>query len=374
MEGKGNILYLGGFALPDKNAAAQRVLANSKLLSELGYSVTLVGLDFIAGNFIYEGFRCFNLKYPSSFSEWKRYLFSMRNYLSFINELKPKIVIAYNHPAIALRKLMLFCKSKGIRIISDCTEWYTPGGSFVHRIIKGWDTSYRMKKVHLSMDGVFSISRFLHEYYSSQGVRSLFLPPLVDVHSKKWQKSSFILTRGLVLTYAGSPGKKDSLDRLVRIMSGLTSDNNVRFVIVGMDENEFIRAYDYRQAIPNSIYFKGRLSHDETLQVLFSSDFQVFIREDNITTKAGFPTKFVESITAGVPVLTNYSSNIGDYLINGVNGYSIDSSSDATLRESLLRVISIPKGELNKMRESMDRTIFDYRRYLHQMRQFIKSL
>ena len=33
------ILYIGGFELPDKNAAAHRVVANGKALRELGYSV-----------------------------------------------------------------------------------------------------------------------------------------------------------------------------------------------------------------------------------------------------------------------------------------------------------------------------------------------
>ena len=33
-------------------------------------------------------------------------------------------------------------------------------------------------------------------------------------------------------------------------------------------------------------------------------------RDTNIVTKAGFPTKFVESITCGIPVLTNKNSNI----------------------------------------------------------------
>ena len=38
------ILYIGGFELPDKNAAAQRVVANGKLFTELGYSVYYIGV------------------------------------------------------------------------------------------------------------------------------------------------------------------------------------------------------------------------------------------------------------------------------------------------------------------------------------------
>ena len=36
---KGSIIYIGGFELPDKNAAAHRVLNNAKIIRELGYEV-----------------------------------------------------------------------------------------------------------------------------------------------------------------------------------------------------------------------------------------------------------------------------------------------------------------------------------------------
>ena len=39
-----SILYLGGFELPDKNAAAQRVMANAKLLGEMGFDVSFIGI------------------------------------------------------------------------------------------------------------------------------------------------------------------------------------------------------------------------------------------------------------------------------------------------------------------------------------------
>ena len=39
------VLYLGAFELPDKNAAAQRVISNGKLLREMGFEVTYVGIS-----------------------------------------------------------------------------------------------------------------------------------------------------------------------------------------------------------------------------------------------------------------------------------------------------------------------------------------
>ena len=38
------ILYIGGFQLPDKNAAALRVMSNAKAFRELGYTVVFINL------------------------------------------------------------------------------------------------------------------------------------------------------------------------------------------------------------------------------------------------------------------------------------------------------------------------------------------
>ena len=42
MKTNNSVLYIGGFDLPDKNAAAHRVLNNGKVLRELGYEVVFV--------------------------------------------------------------------------------------------------------------------------------------------------------------------------------------------------------------------------------------------------------------------------------------------------------------------------------------------
>ena len=39
------ILYVGGFELPDKNAAAHRVLGNAKAFRDLGNDVAFISID-----------------------------------------------------------------------------------------------------------------------------------------------------------------------------------------------------------------------------------------------------------------------------------------------------------------------------------------
>ena len=45
MSGDKQIIYWGGFELPDKNAAAHRVMANAKLFRQFGYEVVFLGMS-----------------------------------------------------------------------------------------------------------------------------------------------------------------------------------------------------------------------------------------------------------------------------------------------------------------------------------------
>ena len=370
------LLYIGGFDLPDNNAAAQRVISNAKVFRELGYEVKLMGLDKTPSVLEYAGFQCVNLKYPDSFKGWWEYVFTLNWYKKEIDSFRPSIVVAYNHPAAALKHIHKYCQKLGIKVLADCTEWYSPEGSFLRRLIKGWDVKKRMTKVHSGLDGIISISKYLQDYYTSKQVKSIQLPPLVDLEEEKWEVNASPAERGdiIKLIYAGSPGLKDWLDKIVSIVSAERFRDRVSMEVIGLDDNQFKSWYSYSEPVPDNIHFEGRLPHPEVIKRLRNSDFQVFIRENNLMTKAGFPTKFVESISAGVPVLTNLSSNIGDYLIDGVNGFILNYENENALRESLDRVLAMSREEIEIVKNKIDRSVFDYRRYVPSMRSFLSLI
>ena len=91
-------------------------------------------------------------------------------------------------------------------------------------------------------------------------------------------------------------------------------------------------------------------------------------------TTAGFPTKFVESISAGVPVLTNLTSNLSDYLRDGANGFVLQNENDNALRDSIDKVLSLSREEIDAIRASIDRSTFDYRRYVPKVSEFLSDI
>ena len=379
-----SVVYLGGFSLPNGNAAAQRALANAKLMSELDYNVLLVGLSPDVGNigkfFVHEKIQCINLKYPHSLFEWTEYLFDYKQYEQFFEEYKPEIIVAYNHPAIALNRITDYCKKRGIKIVADCTEWYEPHGGWLFRKIKGWDVKKRMYDVHCRMDGVIAISRYLYDFYSLRGIHTMQLPPLVDKQEKKWHQISHINDNTIRLIFAGTLGSgyKDRLDIIVESLNDISENcsNTFQLDVVGISESQFKSLFNEwsNKSVPSFIHFHGRIGHEEVIRLLLNADFQIFIRDNSLANTAGFPTKFAETISANALVLTNASSNISDFLIEGVNGFLLDNSDKDKLEKSLKIPLLLGKEEIQEMRNRMDSSIFDYRRYSEQMKHFIEKL
>ena len=375
------ILYIGGFELPDKNAAAQRVVANAKLLRDIGHEVVLLGVDKSFENSSvgtkykedFFGFPSYGISYPKSFFQWCLFVISSDSIIRFLQANKFDCVIAYNSPALALWRLWRWCRKRGIRVVSDCTEWYLPGGNPLRKFVKAADIDFRMKFVHPRLDGLIAISRYLYDWYKPRMKNVLLLPPLVDKVEEKWRKQEpGAKSDELSFVYAGSPGgTKDRLDWAMRIFAENFRKNKTRFrfSVLGVTEEQYLKIASIPSEIREYITFLGRVSHKEALRVVVEADYQIFFRERNLANMAGFPTKFVESISCGTPIISNDFSNIKDYTKNGENGILLDLNDAEAVRGVMDKVVS---GKNPKIEVRDD--VFDYRHYRNVMRNFFEAL
>ncbi|NLE24352.1 MAG: glycosyltransferase family 4 protein, partial [Clostridiaceae bacterium] len=230
------VLYIGGFELPDKNAAAQRVIANAKILRDLGYDSIFIGVDKtrkeegLSIKYNFEGFDYFQIKYPQSKPEWMKYLVSLKNILPFIINEGISHIIAYNYPSIALYRLRRFCNKNKLKLIGDCADWYEAKGGLIFKFIKNFDVYLRMKIVHPKLDGLIVISDYLYEYYKNRTNKLINLPPLVDLSMKKWElQRGEIKNKHISLIYAGWPFgvEKDRLDIIINILMQIKKEHQV---------------------------------------------------------------------------------------------------------------------------------------------------
>lgn len=374
------ILYVGGFQLPDKNAAAHRVLSVANILRSLGYEV--VFLDVSEEMTDYElspmhkeaGYETYSQKRAAGLKRWASYVLNPLHAEEVLDRYTDWAgVIAYNYPAAALHKLKKICGKRNLAIYADCTEWYEYGFALsVHRIAVMLDTFFRMRAVQKKLDGLIVISQYLQNYYEKY-VPVTVLPPLVDKTDPKWNVTEKTSDDTVSLAYAGSPGtRKDKLDVIVHALENC-GNSRIILHVAGIRADEYLKSYPRDEALISSLraagklIFYGRLPHAEALEIVKHSDYTIFYRNISRMTMAGFPTKFVESISCGVPVITNRTSDLAQYVKDGKNGVLLDTG---RFEEELTEFF----GKLDKNApavRTVEKDLFDYRTYVSRMEDWL---
>lgn len=393
-----DIIYTGIFQFPEGNAAGARVLGIGKALRDAGLRVMFAGWEDQGrsedrgadGIFRYQGF-----PYVSQASHedlgtthrrrtWSRLLGTPT--ISRLDNLDldtVRAVVAYNAPSPMLWRLAAFCRRRGLACIADVTEWYDPQqlpGGFGGPL---WlDSETRMRMLHPRLSGVLAISSFLRNYYEERGCHVLRVPPLVDVEDAKWNQPVVPADSDdvLNLVYVGTPGHKDLFGGIVRALARFRSGKRPVLHVIGpsFDELSGVLGSDapLLDAVSGKVICYGRLPHVEALRQLQQADFSLLVRPLKRYAEAGFPTKLVESLAAGVPVITNATSDIAEYVRNGQEGILLHDTSPGAVEAGVRRALTMSTEERQAMRtraRARAAMCFDYRQHTSTIAGFINQ-
>ena len=315
----GTVICMGNFELPDKNAASHRVVNNAKLFETVGLRTVFLGVcrgeRYFSGIEKREygsGFDMFEQSYPFTARQWAAEIFDMGNLRTLVRRYPDTVaVILYNTQYATLLAARREFSRRGIRVLYDCTEWngYTEG-SPLKRAVKALDSRLIERFLPAGCDGLIVVSDLMRRRY--EGKKPLLLPPLVDTRDAIWRQAPLPKER-FTFCYAGDPSNKDRLDLLLSAFSRLPS-GSAELRIVGMTAEEYAGGRgEAARRLPERVRFTGRLSHEETVREMLSCDCFIFLREPSRRNSAGFPTKFAEAYTCGVPVITTAVSDVPRY-------------------------------------------------------------
>ncbi len=362
---KDTIVYYGGFSLPDKNAAANRVVSNGKIFKALGYNVIFLGADYDNGSYtgvksLSDGMMC--EAHPSGVTDWMKQILFFRNLKKIIeNEASVKLVLLYNVPFVTLWLAKRYFKKNGIEVAYDCTEWtqFTEG-SFLKKAFKYIDEFFIRKFAHRVADKMIVISETMLKAY--EGKKQLIkLPPLVDLSDDIWHQPIEKNEDKFTFCFAGFPGgNKEKLDKIVEAFLKLEKESAV-LKIVGVEREEFCSIYPQIKLNCN-VEFLGKLTHYESVKNILSCDCYVFIRPSDRRNNAGFPTKFVESYSCGVKIIT---TDVSDVRMYAESDFAIlPCIEPKLLYDAMVDAINTAsKKEVIKLRDT-----FDYKNYIEQVK------
>ncbi len=370
---------------PEGDAGAVRQHSFAKIFQTLGFKPIVIGIGSSTGfkKSTYDGVVFYSVRYA-----FKNVFFRFLGRLLFAYHVKK--IIARIHPGTIkgilvvsggnclFRDIEKFCISNEIPLYHDSVEWYSASEFKKGEKDRAYIANDTLNTCVINESyKVFAISRFLSDYFSSRKIPSLRVPVIMDLDRIKYDK---IEPEGAIkIVYAGAVGGKDNLVEVVKAIECLDRNisENIQFFIIGISQEQYENAFGKvkKDLINRSIFFVGRVPRASVFDYLKKADFTILLRpEQERYAKAGFPTKVVESLASGTPVICNFTSDLNLYLKDGYNSVIVDSCSRDACADALRRVVKLSLEERLKMRCSARKTAeenFNWKLYVEPISKFI---
>lgn len=379
------VLFVTLDKCPNLDAGAVRAHSFASIFVAKNAKVTVLSMGpRTNGKPIYvDGVQYISLRLPG-----KRFFCRALSYVLFpirvaYNLLKTKadLILHSQVDEITLKLLSLYGKLEHIQIVYDAVEWFSPEQfkkgtrSRAYKLNDNYNSKWIVKP-----HKVISISSYLYANFERRNVETIKVPVIMDTDSIDYSKTAS--DNIIRILYAGSPGKKDYINIVVEAFMRIieTRINNMELTILGCTLEQFAENYHYDmntlRSLSSRLLFKGRVSRNEVLAEYKRADFSILIRPENARfAKAGFPTKLVESLATGTPVICNITSDIGDYIRNNENGVIVNGEDVTSCYDAFRNISEMDKSKLAIMKKKARltaETYFDYKKYATSVLKFVE--
>lgn len=383
-----DILIVTSAKFPEGDAEAVRLHTIGRLLKDIGYNVSYIGMGF---SHYLEELQFDDFQYVSLRKETNNKFDKMYYHFNYVNRLKKyltsylklneiDVILFSDFSPITIKLLKKICEINNVKLISDSVEWYSPkqfklGPLSPAMILKNIENKYTIDKTIK----VITISKYLYHHFSNKGCTCIRLPVILDVINMSCEKN--VGFQKLTILYAGSPGKKDHVDEMLRGVLLLNENeiSKLRFVLAGVSLNDVKHLFTLEELskLGKCVEFLGRIERKIVLEKLSEADFTVLLRSPQQRyAKAGFPTKVVESLATATPVILNISSDLSDYINDMEEGLIVDDVSAIAFKKTLKRALMLDVKQLETLRNKARLCAvnnFDFRIYSDAMRKFINE-
>lgn len=366
----GSIYYIGPFDFPNGGAAARRILGNIITLSNY-YDVVVIdgkNINAVSNELNIQTISVGERPKNNDGLITKCYKFITMgkktvNYLEGLKE-NPKAIILYSGYTPYLLRLQKFCKKNDIKIFFDCVEWYQPPHKIQYLYNPYyWNIEFAMRFLIHNCDGIICISNYLEKYYRNKKVEVLRLPPTLDIEKIEVKNCRSIdKKKPIKLVYCGNPGHKDNLESIIRVVERFKGIFHLH--VAGVSSNN-----------TGNVSYYGYLEYNKSVELLQSCHFSILLRKKNKVSQAGFSTKVVESMSYGVPVITNNTGDLAEIIDDHSNGFIFDGVSESLLSAKLNQICCLNNDDYrflsNAARKSAEYW-FDCNKYKDVLHKFIR--
>lgn len=381
---KKKVLFISTCHYPNGDALAIRQHSVANLFISNGWEVEIIAYQPKKSSIILydRNIKC-NL-YGGNHLHFKQYL---TNYFSKCQHL-PHTILVTGIPLPAYMYVIKIAKRSNLILYRDSSEWFSLSEfigfnifsikgilSYFQNIIK--NTIFFDKHI-----GVICISKYLYNYFTKNGARSIRIPVIMDLND--FQENKIYSDNLLRITYAGSStaGRKDYIKETIHAITKLNEDerSHINFMLIGLNSDDVAKISGLSKkylANLRCLRIMGRVPRSEVIQHLNETDFTILIRSSTARyAKAGFPTKVVESLMSSTPVICNMTSDLGMYLKDGYDCIEVADETPDAIVKALRRALALTPAQKDQMKKNARKTAeenFDYRLYIEEFGKFIKN-
>lgn len=212
-----------------------------------------------------------------------------------------RVVIAYNLNAPPAWPLLLACRLAKCEFVPFVVDIYVPGESVADNWLRRLEFDSQ-KRIIPKVDGLLVANKAIVEDFA-QGRTSMLIDGGVPEHFlRKFEQSSVREPRPFHVVFAGRLCPLKGIDLLLDAIAK-ADDPDIRFTITGTgpwhDQVKKAAMHDPR------LTYTGLIPRRDLLEVYKDADLVLNLqRTDNQTHRYVFPSKVVECLATGVPLLT----------------------------------------------------------------------
>ena len=388
-ECQGNIIYIGHIG-EDGTAMALHTRNIASLLNELEYNVTFVCKSVVNSGKKYDKSDIFEYHYTKQYFksgklktiEWMleevtaiKLILLFRKINSKINA---KLVFFYGYSGE--KYILRYCQRNGIKVVIDRTDWFEPDDSngLFGKLFTKYIANKCVVRHDFQADGVISISHFFEKHYKQGGQKTIFIPPLMrNVISAQ---NVLPVNKPIRLVYAGSlAGNKDSILPVIECLLKVFNCEEIQFELslVGISESQLNQSFGVHEWEKLGIYAFGRVSHCESENIVRKSDFSFLLRQNKRYARAGFSTKFAESMSMGVPVICTSVGGADKMITDMENGVLVHDNTTQSIQIALKKILNLSDEQRNQMKvdaQALATKVFQVEIYKKPLKNFLGSI
>lgn len=380
------LLYVGKVGETD-SALGVHARNMAQLFSQIGYQVTFIcsgeanigpAHQKIAGfDYYYTVPRARNSllikleRLIDDLAGWKE----MRLLRQLYPKVQPAAIILYGN--IGEGKLIRFCRKRRIPLLAERTDWFERSDftSFRQRWIFQPREEWYMRITDRKLNGVIAISHYFEAYYRNLGVDVIRIPPVFPVLRERDIPVNKNMS-ALHLVYAGSLGEQK--DKILPVLEALRriNSNGIRITLdlVGIDMEALTAFTDRKDWVQLGVTAYGHCPHEKAREIVSQADFSLLLREKKRYARAGFSTKFAESMCMGVPVICTKVGGSDQVITDMQDGVHLKDNEVETVLEKLQELLALPESRILEMKRRACETacdIFSVSSYEKSMKAFL---